>query len=161
MAERVRFTLAALAMAMALPAHAASGDKPAWSGVYTYHGQDGYDGGGTAATGSPIVLDMTLQLSAAGGCKLQAQGFQTAFTSDCSVSQRASDKGIDVAFLKSPPDAVETSSFFPANYKPGTILFSLVPDATAGRVVTVWGALKPDMVHTERGEYFARSAGKP
>ena len=161
MAERVRFTLAALAMAMALPAHAASGDKPAWSGVYTYHGQDGYDGGGTAATGSPIVLDMTLQLSAAGGCKLQAQGFQTAFTSDCLVSQRASDKGIDVAFLKSPPDAVETSSFFPANYKPGTILFSLVPDATAGRVVTVWGALKPDMVHTERGEYFARSAGKP
>ena len=161
MAERVRHAVAVLVMAVALPAHAASGGKPAWDGVYTYHGQDGYDGGGTAATGAPIVLDMTLQLSAGGGCKLQAEGFQTAFTLDCSVSQRASDKGIDVAFLKASPDAVETSAFFPANYKPGAVLFSLVPDATAGRVATVWSALKPDMVHTGSGEYFARSAGKP
>jgi len=33
-----------------------------WAGSFYYEGLDGYDGGGTAATGNPIVLAMTLEI---------------------------------------------------------------------------------------------------
>lgn len=129
-----------------------------WAGSFFYEALDGYDGGGTAATGNPIVLDMTLDIDPHGACTLEVDGFQTAETLNCKAVARTGDLGVDIQFARFPPGAIETSGFFDTSYDPGALLFSLLPAASGHGVLTRWGAIKPLMVSTDEGTFFERKS---
>lgn len=138
--------LAALLLALlgAMPARAAG-----WAGTYTYEGMAGYDGGGTAATGNAIVLDLTLNL-AAKTCTLSAEGFQTDETLNCTTAPLP--EGIEILFAGIPAGDPAQNGFFSAPDRLGALLFSL--RRTGGKLITRWGAIKPSFVNTDSGAFF-------
>jgi hypothetical protein len=129
----------------------ATAAPPSWHGKYFWQGQDGYDGGGTAATGNPVILQVTLILTDH-GCTLGEAGFQTDLAIICAA--QAIPDGVAITFVSYGNGAL-VNDYGVAVYKPGERLFSLVDDG-AGRVITHWGSLQPDFVHDTTGNYFRR-----
>jgi hypothetical protein len=129
---------------------------PAWTGTFVYQGLDGYDGGGTAATGDPIVLDMTLKIAPDGACILKADGFQTDETLNCQTVALPESYGIDIRFAGFPPGAMEANAFFTTSYAPSTLLFSLLPAQQGHGVITHWDAIKPATAKSDEGMFFER-----
>lgn len=148
---RTRFGVAsALAMLLGLTSLEPATAYPSWQGRYFWQGQDGNDGGATAATDNQIVLQVTLILSDE-ACTITEQGFQTDLTIVCLA--RPIPNGIALSFV-SYGDGGPANQYGAAGYKPGERLFSLAHDG-AGRLVTRWGRLKPDFLRNPTGEYFA------
>jgi hypothetical protein len=127
-----------------------------WVGTFFYEGLAGFDGGGTAATGNPIVLDLTLDIDPQGGCTLEADGFQTDDMLNCKAVARG-DLGVDILFTGFPAGATEVNGFLDNSYQPGDLLFSLLPAPGHG-VITRWGAINPPMANTEAGTFFERKS---
>lgn len=123
---------------------------PSWKGRYYWQGEDGYDGGGTAATGNPIILQVTLTLSDH-GCAITEEGFQTDLAITCAA--QPIPNGVTITFV-SYGDGGLLNQYGVAVYKPGEVLFSLSHDG-AGRLITRWGSLQPDFVRNPTGPYFA------
>ena len=119
-----------------------------WTGTYAYQGRAGFDGGGTEATGNPIMLAFTLTIGR--GCEVAAQGYQTDARLVCTLTAR-SGSGVDVRYagVVAGNEAVGLPPL-----EPGAVLFSLVKEP--GGLVTIWGRLKPSFVPSAEGHYFAR-----
>jgi hypothetical protein len=127
-----------------------------WPGIYVYHAQDGYDGGGTAATGFPVVLDLTLKIRSRADCALEADGFQTLVRLTCTVVDRPGDHGADIVFSAFDPKAVKECGFFDVGFHKGDVLLSLTPAAAGQGIMTHWVRLKPDTAKTPAGRFFTK-----
>jgi hypothetical protein len=141
---------------ISLTTHFALANKPnQWTGTFEFYNRVGFDGGGTAATGSPVSYDLVLKLGGNGSCQLNATGYATDETVNCRIAALP-DGGIDVQFAGTPPGASEVGPDGVGDDRVGGVLFSFAPKDGNKAFITFWRHWKPVVVDKPSGNYFVK-----
>ena len=127
-------------LATACQALAQGGGAPTWKGGYRY----AFDGGKTAG-GSPIAVTYELAVvpgAGRGGCLLSSKGFQSDERIVCHTS---GDAGTLAVTFHGYEDGRTVSRYGVARYKPGETLLTLKRPDGGDKILTEWGAFRPDL----------------
>jgi len=142
---RVKY-LMLFSMLLLMPLACVSQEVFAWKGRYLYQDQLGKTFGG-----SPMLIDMNLNVKADGSCLLAINGYQVSERIFCRAVSKST--GLQIDFISYDSGKIE-NEYGVQIYQVGESLFSL--DGSQDKFLTTWKSLKPDNVEAVTGSFFVK-----